>query len=172
MHVRVVRVLLAALALPATVAAQAMPATHADTIHRTPLVTQHARGTFDVTITPQPADAYADGAALGRMTLDKTFRGDLEATSVGQMLTAMTPVKNSAGYVAIERVTGTLGGRRGTFVLQHSGTMERGAQRLTLAVVPDSGTDALAGLAGTMTIQIANGVHAYAFAYTLSGAER
>ena len=130
-------------------------------------MTQHARGTFDVTITPTPADDYADGASLGRMTLDKRFHGDLDATSRGQMLTALTAVKSSAGYVAIERVAGALGGRRGTFVLQHSGTMERGAQRLTLAVVPDSGTDELTGLAGEMTIQIASGVHAYAFAYTL-----
>ena len=155
---------------PVSAAAQAPPATHADTSSRTTPVTHHARGTFDVTITPQPSDAYADGAALGRMTLDKTFRGDLDATGRGQMLTALTPVKNSAGYVAIERVTGTLGGRRGTFVFQHSGTMERGAQRLTLTVVPDSGTEELAGLAGAMTIQIANGVHAYAFAYTLPAA--
>ena len=131
------------------------------------LVAYHARGTFDVTITPQPADAYADGAALGRMTLDKTFHGDLDATSRGQMLTALTSVKTSAGYVAIERVTGTLAGRRGSFVFQHSGTMDRGAQRLSLTVVPDSGTDALTGITGTMTIQIANGVHAYVFAYTL-----
>lgn len=172
MRARSLSALAVALALPTYAAAQSPPVTVADSTRQTMPVTQHARGTFDVTITPQPADAYADGAALGRMTLDKTFRGDLEATGVGQMLTAMTPVKNSAGYVAIERVTGTLGGRRGTFVLQHSGTMERGAQRLTLAVVPDSGTDALTGLAGTMTIQIANGVHAYAFDYTLPGAAR
>lgn len=146
--------------------AQSPPAA-ADTTPRASLVTHHARGTFDVAITPTAADDYADGAALGRMTLDKTFRGDLEATSRGQMLTAMTPTKGSAGYVAIERVTGTLGGRRGSFVLQHSGTMERGAQRLTLTVVPDSGTDELTGLAGAMTIQIANGVHGYGFEYAL-----
>ena len=130
-------------------------------------MTHHARGTFDVTITPTPADDYADGASLGRMTLDKRFHGDLDATSRGQMLTAMTAVKGSAGYVAIERVAGALGGRRGTFVFQHSGTMARGAQRLTLAVVPDSGTGELTGLAGEMTIQIANGVHSYVFEYTL-----
>lgn len=139
----------------------------ADTTRQDTLVTHHARGTFDVTITPTPADDHADGAALGRMTLDKRFHGDLDATSRGQMLTAMTAVEGSAGYVAIERVTGTLGGRRGSFVFQHSGTMERGAQRLTLTVVPDSGTDELTGIAGEMTIRIANGVHAYAFAYTL-----
>ena len=158
------------LAAPALAAAQSPPATLPDTSSRTTLVTQHARGTFDVTIAPAPADDYADGATLGRMTLDKRFHGDLDATSRGQMLTALTPVKGSAGYVAIERVTGTLDGRRGTFVFQHSGIMERGAQRLTLTVVPDSGTDALTGLAGAMTIQIASGVHASAFEYTLPAA--
>jgi len=133
-------------------------------------VTTHASGTFEVKITPQPADDYADGAMLGRLTIDKQFRGDLEGTSRGQMLSAMTGVKGSAGYVAIERVSGTLGGRRGTFVLQHSGTMHRGAQRLDLGVVPDSGTDELAGLSGTMEIIIADGKHSYRFAYALPDA--
>lgn len=126
-----------------------------------------ATGTFTVRITPQPPDDYADGGDLGRMQLDKTFQGDLEGSAKGQMLTAMTPVEGSAGYVAIERVTGTLSGRRGGFVLQHHGIMTRGAPQLTLVVVPDSGTEALAGLAGTMTITIADGVHAYRFEYTL-----
>lgn len=131
-------------------------------------MTVHASGTFEVTLTPQPADDYADGAALGRLSLDKQFHGDLEATSKGQMLTGMTSVKGSAGYVAIERVTGTLAGRRGTFVLQHSGTMTRGAPQLAVTVVPDSGTDQLAGLSGTMVIDVANGKHAYEFEYTLA----
>ena len=130
-------------------------------------MTVRATGTFEVEVTPQPADAYADGAALGRMTLDKQFRGDLQATSKGQMLSGMTSVKGSAGYVAIERVSGTLGGRRGTFVLQHSGTMTRGAPSLIITVVPDSGTEELAGLAGTMMIDVAAGQHAYTFDYTL-----
>jgi hypothetical protein len=135
------------------------------------LVTDHigqAVGTFDVTIAPLPPDDYADGAALGRMTIDKTIRGGLEATSRGQMLTAMGSVKGSAGYVAIERVTGTLDGRRGSFVLQHTGVMTRGDGRLAITVVPDSGRDDLTGLAGTMTIEVAGGRHSYVFDYTLT----
>lgn len=131
-------------------------------------MTARARGTFEVTLKPQPADDYADGAALGRMSIDKQFRGDLEATSKGQMLTGMTSVKGSAGYVAIERVSGTLAGRRGTFVLQHSGTMTRGAPSLTITVVPDSGTEQLTGLSGAMAIDVANGKHSYVFDYTLA----
>ena len=126
-----------------------------------------ATGTFEVTITPQPKDDYADGATLGRMTLDKQFVGDFTGTSRGQMLTAGTPVKGSAGYVAMESVTGTIAGRSGTFILQHSGTMNRGAPALTLTVVPDSGTGELTGLAGTMQIDIANGKHSYRFEYAL-----
>lgn len=122
-----------------------------------------ASGTFEVTLSPQAAT----DDSVSRMTLDKRFRGDLDATSKGQMLAAATAVKGSAGYVAIERVTGTLGGRTGTFMLQHSGTMTRGAPQLTISVVPDSGTDQLVGLAGTMTIIIANGQHSYQFEYTL-----
>jgi hypothetical protein len=131
------------------------------------VVTARARGTFEVKLNPQPADDYADGAALGRMSIDKQFRGDLEGTSKGQMLTGMGSVKGSAGYVAIERVSGVLAGRRGTFVLQHSGTMDRGAPSLVVSVVPDSGTEELAGLTGTMVIDVADGKHAYAFEYTL-----
>jgi len=127
-----------------------------------------ATGPFEVKLTPQPADDYADGAKLARLTLDKTFHGGLEATSKGQMLSAAGAVKGSAGYVAIERVTGTLDGRAGSFVLQHSGTMDRGAPQLVISVVPDSGTDALAGLSGTMSIDIApGGAHSYVFEYTL-----
>ena len=130
-----------------------------------------ARGPFDVTLAPQ-TDAGAP-AALGRMTIDKRFHGDLDATSQGQMLTAMTDTKGSAGYVAVERVTGTLGGRRGSFVLQHSGTMNRNAPSLVITVVPDSGTDGLTGLTGTMSIDIApGGKHSYVFAYTLPAAAR
>ena len=133
-----------------------------------PAGSQNARGTFDVTLKPLPAYDTAAGARAGRMSIDKVYRGDLDATSVGEMLTAMTAIKNSAGYVAIERVTGTLGGRRGTFALQHSATLDRGAQQLSIAVVPDSGTDDLTGLSGTMTITIAaDGTHAYEFVYTL-----
>ena len=123
----------------------------------------HARGEFDVKLTPQNADPV-----LGRMTIAKQLRGDLQGTSAGDMLTAMTGVKDSAGYVAIERVTATLHGRRGTFILQHHATMNRGEQHLTIEIVPDSGTDQLAGIAGTMTIAIdTGGKHFYELEYTL-----
>lgn len=131
----------------------------------------HATGPFEVTLTPQPPDDYADARSLARLTIDKQFHGDLEATSRGQMLSAMGGVKGSAGYVAIERVTGTLGGRRGTFVLQHDGMMNRGAPTLIVTVVPDSGTDELTGLAGTMTIDITAGKHSYTLEYTLPAGE-
>jgi hypothetical protein len=128
----------------------------------------HASGTFEVKLVPQkPDNKEAEGANLGRMSIDKKFSGDLEATSKGEMLSAMTDVNGSAGYVAIERVSGTLQGRKGTFVLQHSGTMTRGAPELSVTVVPDSGTGDLAGLAGRMTIKIDAGKHFYEFDYTL-----
>jgi hypothetical protein len=126
----------------------------------------HATGTFEVKIEPQPADEKA-GAALSRMLLDKQFHGDLEATSKGTMLAAGTTVKGSAGYVAMELVTGTLKGHTGTFVLQHTGIMTRGVPQLTITVVPDSGTGQLVGLTGKMTINIADGKHSYDFEYTL-----
>ena len=103
----------------------------------------------------------------GRMSIDKQFHGDLEGTSAGEMLSAGTVTKGSAGYVAIERVGGTLAGREGTFVLQHSATMNRGVPSLSITVVPDSGTGDLAGLAGTMMIIIEDGKHSYEFEYTL-----
>jgi hypothetical protein len=132
--------------------------------------TNHAIGTFDVKRDPQPAEEKAGGAALGRLLLDKHFHGDLEATSKGTMLAAGTAVKGSAGYVAIELVTGSLHGRTGTFVLQHSGTMTRGVPQLSVTVVPDSGTGQLIGLTGRMTINIADGKHSYDFEYTLPDA--
>ena len=128
--------------------------------------TMRGHGTFDVKLKPQPAEAGAD-ASLSRMTIDKEFHGDLEGTSKGQMLAAATAVKDSAGYVAIELVTATLAGRSGSFVLQHSGTMNRGASHLSITVVPDSGTGALAGLTGTMAITITAGKHFYDFDYAL-----
>jgi hypothetical protein len=130
-------------------------------------VTTHATGTFDVKLTPQASEDKTDDATLGRMTIEKQIHGDLEAASKGQMLTAGTPAKGSAGYVAIERVSGTLHGRTGTFILQHSGTMTRGALQLGITVVPDSGTGQLTGLTGKMDIQITDGKHSYDFAYTL-----
>jgi hypothetical protein len=126
-----------------------------------------ASGTFEVKLTPQATDNNPEGATLGRMSIDKRFHGDLEATSKGEMLSAGTSVKGSAGYVAIERVSGTLHGRSGAFVLQHSGTMTRGAPQLSVTVVPDSGTGQLAGLTGTMAIRIVEGKHFYDFEYTL-----
>ena len=130
-------------------------------------MTEHASGTFEVDLAPQPRDAAFDHPLLGRATLAKRFRGDLEASSSGQMLSARTPVEGSAGYVAIERVEGTLAGRSGSFVLQHSSTMARGTPQQRIAVVPDSGTGELEGLAGEMTIVVADGVHRYRFDYTL-----
>lgn len=128
----------------------------------------HAKGTLEVKLTPQkPDNKEAESANLGRMSIDKQFFGDLEATSKGEMLSAMTEVKGSAGYVAMERVSGTLQGRSGAFVLQHSGTMTRGAAQLSITVVPDSGTGQLVGLAGTMTVKITDGKHFYEFDYTL-----
>jgi hypothetical protein len=136
-------------------------------------VSAHVSGPFDVKIIPQLDDKVGD-PSVGRMSIDKQYHGDLEATGKGQMLTAMTDVKNSAGYVGIERVTGTLrtpsGVRSGSFALQHSGTMNRGAAQLSVTVVPDSGTGQLAGLAGKMNIIVADGKHSYDFDYTLPDA--
>ncbi|TSC25278.1 DUF3224 domain-containing protein [Corallococcus sp. Z5C101001] len=133
-------------------------------------MTKRASGPFDVKLTPMAPEEGTVEAALGRMTLDKRYHGGLEATSQGQMLAVRSPVEGSAGYVAMERVSGTLDGRSGTFALQHSGTMTRGAPQLVITVVPDSATGELVGLAGTMTIDIApGGQHSYAFQYTLAG---
>ncbi len=130
----------------------------------------HAAGPFDVKVLPQPADDKVGDPTIGRMALDKHFHGDLEATSKGQMLSTMGEVKGSAGYVAIERVSGSLHGRKGTFALQHNATMTRGVPALNIIVVPDSGTGELVGLTGTMDIQIADGKHSYTFSYTLPAA--
>jgi hypothetical protein len=126
-----------------------------------------ASGPFEVKLTPQPAAPGIESANLGRMTLDKHFSGDLEASSLGEMLSAGGGVQGSAGYVAMERVTGVLHGRRGSFVLQHTGSMNRGVPMLSISVVPDSGTDDLTGLSGSMQIQIEQGKHAYVFDYDL-----
>ena len=127
----------------------------------------HATGPFDVKVTPQ--DDNSDDPLLSRMVLDKTYHGDLDATARGQMLAAGTAVKGSGAYVAIEKVSGTLQGRSGTFILQHMGTMAQNAPQLTINVVPDSGTGDLIGLSGEMTIMISpDGKHSYDFEYTLS----
>ena len=128
--------------------------------------TMHAAGPFDVKITPQ--DDNSSDPLLNRMTLEKQYHGDLEATGKGQMLTAGTEVKGSGAYVAIEKVSGTLKGRSGSFVLQHFGTMAQNVPELIVVVVPDSGTGEFKGLTGKMTIHIAaDGKHSYEFEYTL-----
>lgn len=124
-----------------------------------------ASGTFEVTLTPQETGGATD---IGRMSIDKQLHGDLEGTSRGQMLMVATPTQGSAGYVAIERVSGTLLGRKGSFVLQHHGLMTRGEGKLIVAVVPDSGTDQLAGMSGTLSIEIApGGEHSYTLDYAI-----
>ncbi|WP_182073791.1 DUF3224 domain-containing protein [Serratia sp. ME47] len=127
----------------------------------------HATGTFDVKLTPQTATAEIETAKLSRMTIDKQFHGDLTAASLGEMLAVRMDAHGSAGYVAMERVTGTLHGHKGSFVLQHSGTMNRGVSSLQLTVVPDSGTGELTQLSGTMTIEIDQGAHRYTMDYVL-----
>ena len=125
-------------------------------------------GKFEVDI--KPLEGYASGQHeihLGRMSIDKQFFGELDAISKGEMLSAMTPVKGSAGYVAMEQVSGSLGGKNGSFVLQHFGTMAQGKDRLILEVVPDSGTGQLEGLSGSMKILIEDGQHRYEFEYQL-----
>lgn len=125
-------------------------------------------GEFSVNL--QPLDAFtkgSNGITLGRMSIDKTFHGDLSAKSRGEMLSVITATKGSAGYVAIEQVSGSLRGKKGTFVLQHFGIMNQGENRLILEVVPDSGTEQLAGLTGKMTIKIEAGKHFYTFDYVL-----
>ncbi len=154
--------LTAAASLIGTLSAADYP-TNPDTI-----VTTRATGTFDVKITPQATDTPTEGSPLGRMSIDKQFHGDLEGTSKGEMLTAGTAIKNSAAYVAVERVTGTLHGRKGTFALHHTGIMKRGQPSLTITVVPDSGTGELTGITGTMSIDITNGNHSFVFEYTLT----
>ena len=132
-------------------------------------MTHHATGPFEVTLTPQPPEA--GNTTLGRMTIDKQFHGELEAVSHGEMLSALTGTKGSAGYVAMEVVNGTLGGHKGTFVLQHSGTMDRGQSHLSVTVVPDSGTGELRGISGRMQIRIEpGGKHFYDFDYEIAEA--
>lgn len=126
-----------------------------------------AKGSFTVEVKPAGEPDVVDGVPLGRMSLSKRFEGDLAGTGKGEMLTAITPIKGSAGYVAIERVTGSLAGRTGSFVFQHSGTMHQGAQQLSITVVPGSGTGELAGLTGTFRLNIVEGKHFYEFEYSL-----
>ena len=129
-----------------------------------------ASGSFDVTLKPLALDSNPGIEGIGRMGIDKQYHGELEATGQGQMLTAGTTIKNSAGYVAVERVTGALKGRKGSFLLQHNGIMNRGQPSLIITVIPDSGTDQLDGLRGTMSIRIEDGKHYYDLTYTLGSA--
>ena len=133
-------------------------------------MSERAAGPFDVKVTPQKPDTQiARAANLGRLTVDKRFHGDLEGISKGEMLATQTDVPGSAGYVAMERVTGKLKGRTGSFVLQHSATMSRGTPVSSITVVPDSGTGELRGISGTMTITVAkDGAHSYQFDYQIA----
>ncbi|GAA0361167.1 DUF3224 domain-containing protein [Bowmanella denitrificans] len=131
-----------------------------------------ARGEFEVRVQQMPSYAQGkDGVSLGRLSIDKTFSGDIDGISKGEMLSAKSANKSSAGYVAIEQVSATLAGRRGSFVLQHFGTMRGPSQHLLLEVVPDSATGELAGLSGSMTIRIDSGRHFYLFDYHLPKTE-
>jgi hypothetical protein len=131
------------------------------------MTTTHATGPFEVKLNPEPPSGAAERAGIGRMSLDKQFHGELEATSQGEMLAFRSGVEGSGAYVAMETVRGTLHGRSGSFVLQHSSVMARGTPAQSISVVPDSGSGDLAGLAGHMTISIVDGRHSYHFDYTL-----
>ncbi len=126
-----------------------------------------AKGNFETKSIPQPPYDSADGINIGRVSITKTFTGDIDGSSTVEMIGAMTSVKGSAGYVAIERVVAAVHGKQGTFVLQHSGTMNRGEATLSVTVVPDSGTGDLAGLSGSMNIEQATGKHFYTFEYAI-----
>ena len=127
-----------------------------------------AIGQFTVKLELQTASVLADKAVIGRRTLDKQFHGDLEASSCGEMLAVMTAVEGSMAYVALEKVTGTLAGKQGSFVLQHASQMVRGKPYQSIRVVPDSGTDELLGLEGEMQIDIRDGEHFYHFEYNFN----
>lgn len=131
-------------------------------------MTTCVKGTFDVKLSPLDPHNRNEEARIARMAIDKQFHGELDATSQGEMLSAGTAVKGSAGYVAVERVTGTLQGRRGSFTLQHNATMIRGAPYLNIIVVPDSGSGELKGITGTMNIRVEHGTHYYEFEYSLA----
>lgn len=166
---RIARVAAIVLLLFHPLRAAAQVAAAATSTSEAPMTTV-ARGTFDVKLVPLGSSEAAEGSAIGRMSIDKTFHGDIEGTSVGEMMSAMGSVKGSGTYVALERVTGTVHGKRGTFVLAHQGTMVRGTPTLTVTVVPDSGTGELTGLTGSLNIIIEGSKHSYEFTYSLAGA--
>jgi len=164
--------LLLSLSFALAPAAAEIRAASSTPVQKEKTMTQHATGPFDVKVNPLPLAGPAEEATLGRMSIEKQFHGDLEATSTGQMLTSSTEVKGSGAYVAMERVTGKLHGRAGTFALYHQGIMTRGEPHLEVTVVPDSGTGDLVGIAGTLKIIIAEGgKHSYDFEYTLPEAK-
>jgi hypothetical protein len=134
-------------------------------------VTTRATGPFDVKIAPLDPAFKTEDNSLGRMSIDKQYQGDLDATGKGEMLTGGTAIKGSGVYVAVERVVGTLHGRSGTFLLQHSGVMTRGTPHLSITVVADSGTGQLTGLTGTMNVIITDGKHSYDFSYSFPAAK-
>ncbi|HEY1612736.1 MAG TPA: DUF3224 domain-containing protein [Rhizomicrobium sp.] len=133
------------------------------------IMQEHATGTFDVKIAPETVAGKATDPDLGQMSIDKILHGDLEGTSLGSMLTAGSPARGSAAYVAIEKVTGTLKGRKGSFVLMHSATMAQGKGEMNVTVAPESGTGDLTGLTGKLAIRVEGGKHHYDFDYTLPG---
>ena len=151
--------------LPGKTIARRIKVQKKDSTPKEAAMTTHATGTFEVKLNPQ--DDKSDDKSLGRMTIEKQWHGNLEGTSNGQMLTGGDYTKGSAGYVAIEKFSGTLNGRKGTFILQHTATMTRGEGQLTITVIPDSGTDQLQGLTGKLMIKIAEGKHSYDFEYAL-----
>ncbi|SEK31948.1 Protein of unknown function [Roseateles sp. YR242] len=152
----------AGLLAQAAIAAEAPP-----TLSPAATMTQTAKGTFEVQLNNAPAAEGTEAAKIGRMSIRKQLHGDLEGTSLGEMLAVRSSVAGSAGYVAMERVEATLAGRTGSFVLMHLGEMNRGQQRLTVQVIPDSATGELVGLSGTFSIDIKDGKHFYEFRYQL-----
>jgi hypothetical protein len=145
-----------------------LPTIHAQSPAKGQPMTHHTTGSFEPVVKPVAPD-FPTAPSLGRMTIDKTLHGGIEATGIGQMLTSMSATKGSAGYVAVELINGSVDGHKGTFSLIHLGLMDRGRQTLTITVVPDSGTGELTGLTGTFTLHIApDGKHTYDFDYTLT----
>lgn len=159
--------LAAAFVLPLMLPTALIAADSPASIQGTPTMSSHAKGTFDVTVTPQPAEDGVGDASIGRLGLFKQLHGDMEGTARGQMLAVRTPVEGSAGYVAMDHVEVTLEGRKGTFALQHIGTMGHGTMRMDINVVPDSGTGELVGIEGRFNITITGGKHFYDFEYSL-----
>lgn len=153
--------------LLAAPAAQAQTPTAAPSAGKGTTVSKHAKGTFDVKVTPITLNDPMDTGGFGRLALDKKFHGDLSGSSLGQMVASGDPSSGSGGYVALEKVTGTLNGKTGTFVLMHNGTMTPQAMEMRISVVPNSGTGELTGIDGTFRIIIEGKQHFWEFDYTL-----